>query len=145
MRSVLAAEALGCAREWGCCSSTLCREGRWRSVHCSFSIIPFSIPTHGSSKASHQDRWVHSDRKTCSLVNTQLSTRQKSHLWRLKKPNSPGETGRVGLSEATHQRVTPEKLMAALRVNSDAADANTSVLAVRYLSRLYTAKTAALI
>lgn len=139
------------ASEWGCCSSSLCREGRW-SAHCSFSIIPFSIPfsipfpipTQSSSKASHQDRWAHSDTKTFSLVNMQLSTRQKFHLWRLKKPRSPGEMGQAGHSEATHQCVTPGKLMAPLRVNSSAADANTSVLALRYVSRSHTAKTAAL-
>lgn len=53
--------------------------------------------------------------------------------------------GEVGHSEATHQHVIAEKLMAPLRVNSYAADANTSVLAIRYQSCLYTAKTAALI
>lgn len=78
-------------------------------------------------------------------VNKQLSNRQKFHLGRLKKPKSPGEMGQVSHSEATHQRVIPEKLMAPLRVNSHAADANTSVLAVRYLSRSHTANTAALI
>lgn len=124
MRSVLAEEALS-VPESGAAVHPPFGEGRWRSVQCSFSITPFSILTHSSSK--------------------QLSTRQKLHLWRLKKSESPGEMGKVGHSEATHQRVTPEKLMAPLRVNSDAADTNTSVLAIRYLSCSYTAKTAALI
>lgn len=140
MRSVLAEAALA-VPESGAAAHPPIAERRGKGTASSPSSLS---PSPCMAAPGFPPRHMGSLRQKNALIaKKQLSTRQNVHLWGLKMPKTPGEMGQVGHSEATQQHATPEKLLAPLRVNSCAADANTVLAISTCLAQ--TAKTAALI